>query len=202
MATKQKTIGVKITTPVGRVSYPALLVPKFKYQSKTDKEYSVELLFEKGADLSAFKKACKEALLEVFGSEAKFPKNIQLPIRDQQELIDSLQEKDKDHSHLTPGAMFARFKTNAANGAPIVVGANMETIMDEKEIYGGCYGRANVTLKVVTIPSTKITYVTGYLSGFQKTKDGKAFGSKPDAAQMFESVKDDEESADSDSLFG
>ena len=76
-------------------------------------------------------------------------------------------------------------KTKAKNGAPFVVDRNRGEIELASEVYGGCYGRLSVNLYVNSIaqkdPRTKkdlppIHYVTCYLNGFQKTKDGDSFG--------------------------
>jgi hypothetical protein len=199
----KKTKGAKFTTPTGRASYPSLFTPKLKYDSESDYEYLVELLFDKGQDLSDFKKKCDEALAEYFGAnKATWPKTIVYPLVDQEIMIDKLKGKDKeaDVSHLAKGAFYARFKTNAKNGAPVVVDQQRNEILDAIKIYGGCYGKVAGVIKVnvingkdpVTHKPTVTVYVTPYLSGFQLVKDGTPIGGgRGNVSEMFEAVEDD-----------
>ena len=191
---KQKYKGSKYTTPVGRASYPAIFTPKLKFQTKTnEQEYAIDVLFDKNADLSAFRKACDTALAEVFGQDKKkWPTNIAHPLRPQEELIEKAEEKGQSADHYAPGAFYAKFKTNAKNGAPVIVDSEMNQIIDPNEIYGGCFVRVSGQIKINVIPGTKTVYVTPYLGGVQKVKDGDSFvGGKASAADMFEPVSFD-----------
>lgn len=196
-AGKQKFKGVKLLTEEGRVSFPAVFKPVPKYQKSAadgieNQEYKVTLLFSKSTDMNGFKKACADALNEVFGSKDKWPKDIMFPFKDQAEEIERLQDKGKDYSHLEVGALMASFKTNAKNGAPAVAGPDGKVIpdTDANTVYGGCYGRVKCQLVVNQVKTGKNTntYVTAYLSGLQKTKDGNSFGGRENASDMFEPV--------------
>lgn len=204
---KVKYKGAKYTSPEGRVSWPALFEPTLTYNGRNkgtgEKEFKVDILWDKKTDLKPFKAKCEEALTEVYGpkAEGKWPKNIIWPFKDQAESIEYYSNANKEvPEHLVAGAMQATFKT-AEKNTVIVVGPDMETIMDSKEVYGGCYGKVNCQIKVNFIPSTKICYVTAYLQGFQKTREGEPFGSRPDAASMFEPVSNTEETS-ANSLLG
>lgn len=199
---KPKYKGVKFTTPIGRFSFPALFVPRAKYKKPGEFEYSTELLFEDNADLKAFEKACDDALIEAFGpNKATWPKNISRPVTDQEVLIDKAAEKGQSYPHLKAGNMFARFKTDAKNGKPVVVDEKMNEIIDPSKVYGGAYGRVSTQIKVNVIsapdPVTKKTiqtvYVTSYLQGVQFLKDGDSFGGRPNVSEMFEPVVFDNE---------
>lgn len=201
-APKQKFKGVKFTTPVGRFSYPALFVPRAKYQKPNEFEYSTELLFDETTDLKGFQAACDQALEEVYGkNKAVWPKNIAYPITDQEISIDKAAEKGQVYDHLKAGNMFARFKTNATNGKPIVVDEKMNEIIDPTKVYGGSYGRVSTQIKINPIsgidPTTRkpvlTVYVTCYLQGAQFIKDGDSFGGRPNVSEMFEPVTFGEE---------
>lgn len=191
-----KSKGVKFTTPMGRFSYPALFVPRPKYQQPTELEYTAELLFDETADLKGFHTACDLALTEVFGPKAAWPKNISYPLIDQQVLIDKAAEKGQVLDHLKAGNMFARFKSSAKNAKPMVVDAQMNEILDPTKVYGGAYGRISTHIKVwvingkdpVTKKATQTVYITCYLQGAQLLKDGDSFGGRPSVSEMFEPV--------------
>lgn len=189
--------GTKITSPIGRASFPAVFTPKLKYQSDDQFEYSIDVLFDKGTDLKPFKAKCDEALSEVYGADrGKWPKNISYPMTDQEVMIDKLEAKGQTHDHLVAGASYIRFKTNATNAKPIVVDEQMNEIIDPTKIYGGCYVRVSTQIKVnpikskdpVTKKETLIVYVTPYLQGVQFIKDGDSFGGRPSVSDMFEPV--------------
>lgn len=182
----QKGGEVSYTTPMGRVSYPNLFEARGNpFNDK--KEYSVELLFEKGEDLKGFKKACEEAAANTFGPDkTKWPKDFTIPLHDQAEMIEKLSEKDKDFSHLTEGAYAIKCKSEYK---PVIVNAQLKAVDDPTSIYGGCYGKASMNIKVYHI--NKRTHVTLYLTGFQFIKDGESFGGKPNAAAMFQPVMDE-----------
>jgi len=189
---KPKYKGSKYTTPIGRASYPAIFEPKLKFQTKTgEKEYTIDVLFKKGEDLSQFNKSVNTALEEVFGADKKkWPTNISYPLKLQDELIEKAQDKGQAHDHYEKGAYYAKFKTNAKNGAPVIVDhPDCNAIIDPTEIYGGCFVRVSGQIKVNVIPGTKTVYCTPYLGGVQKVKDGDSFGGgKFDAESAFEPV--------------
>lgn len=184
---KKKQKSVRVTTPIGRLSFPYLFEPVDNF-SKTEQEYRADLIFDETADFTAFNKAVDEVLADKFGADKKrWPMdNIVLPLTDQEVEMDKLAAKSKAiPEHLQAGNMMLKAKTKAKNGAPFVVDRNRGEIELASEVYGGCYGRLSVNLYVNSIaqkdPRTKkdlppIHYVTCYLNGFQKTKDGDSFG--------------------------
>lgn len=200
--------GVKFVTPEGRLSYPALFSPVDNYK-KTGKEFKCELLFPKDADLKAFKLQIDRAAAEVYGPDRKlWPKDLNFPLKDQQELIDKILAKDSeaDVSHLTPGAMFCRFKTNAGKGAaPVVTNRKNQIVTDPTVVYGGCYGLVGGIVKAQISPVGK--YIVPYLAGFQMLREGTPFGgTRLSAEQMFAAVEDEpfsnEGSPSADDLVG
>lgn len=179
--------GIDHVTVEGRASYPHLFVPKFKYNSTTDKEYTIEVLFEDGADLRQFQKDSEKAVEEVFGAnKTKWPANINWALKDQQELIDYAAGKGQIYDHLKAGNKFARFKTSAKNKAPGVYDANVKELMDPTQMYGGCYVKVKTNIKCVVV--NKNVYVVCYLQMVQKLRDGDSFGSRSDPAEAFQPV--------------
>lgn len=203
MTVKKKQKSVRVTTPIGRLSFPYLFTPVDNY-SKTEKEYRADLIFDENADFTAFNKAVDEVLADKFGPDKKkWPMdNVVLPLTDQEVEIEKLNAKSKAvPDHLVAGNMMMKAKTKAKNGAPFVVDGQRNEISVQSDVYGGCYGRLSVNLYVNSIaqkdPRTKkdlppIHYVTCYLNGFQKTKDGDSFGGgRIKAEDAFDAIEDD-----------
>lgn len=203
MTVKKKQKSVRVTTPIGRLSFPYLFTPVDNY-SKTEKEYRADLIFDENADFTAFNKAVDEVLADKFGPDKKkWPMdNVVLPLTDQEVEIEKLNAKSKAvPDHLVAGNMMMKAKTKAKNGAPFIVDGQRNEITVQSDVYGGCYGRLSVNLYVNSIaqkdPRTKkdlppIHYVTCYLNGFQKTKDGDSFGGgRIKAEDAFDAIEDD-----------
>lgn len=204
MTVKKKQKSVRVATPIGRLSYPALFeaVDNFK---KTEQEFKAGILFDDKADFTEFDKAVDEVLADKFGPNKKtWPmENVVLPLVDQEIEIDKLIKKSKSvPDHLKAGNMMINAKTKAKNGAPFVVDGRRAEIKVQADVYGGCYGRVSVNLYVNSIaqqdPRTKkelppLHYVTAYLNGFQKTSDGDAFGNggRVKAEDAFDAIEDD-----------
>ena len=125
---------------------PAVLTPEFRgmyvhlFETQEadngSKFYSIEALFSEGADLSRLKADATRAVKERWGADpAKWPKNLRSPFRDQ---------GDFDKEGYTPGAQLCRFKRLADFGAPGVVDASAQSIIDPAQVYSGAYYRATV----------------------------------------------------------
>ena len=72
---------------------------------------------------------------------------------------------------------------------PSVVDSGLEEIIDETELYSGCYGRVRVHFYAFDGKSK------GIAAGFdaiQKTEDGKPLGSSVNAAEIFGDDEDDD----------
>lgn len=194
-AAKPKYKGARITTVVGRASYPACFKPKLKYQSQTEYEYSIQVLFGPEADQKKFTAACDEALTERYGpNRAVWPKNIAYPLTSQQILIDKAKEKAQSFDHLVPTGTFANFKTSAKGGMPIIVDKDRQPLLDESKLYGGCFVQVSAQIKInevkgqdpITKQQTLTVWVTPYLQGVMVVGDGDPFGGRQSAEQMFE----------------
>lgn len=203
MTVKKKQKSVRVTTPIGRLSFPYLFTPVDNF-SKTGQEYRADLIFDEKADFTDFNKAVDEVLADKFGPNKKsWPMdNVVLPLTDQEVEIEKLEKKSKAiPDHLVAGNMMLKAKTKAQNGAPFVVDGQRKEIEVQSDVYGGCFGRLSVNLYVNSIaqtdPRTKkelppLHYVTCYLNGFQKTRDGDSFGGgRVKAEDAFTAIEDD-----------
>ena len=71
--------------------------------------------------------------------------------------------------------------------APQVVDAKVQPIIDQSEVYSGCYGRVSVTFYAYNSNGNK--GVAAGLGNIQKLKDGTPLGSRANAKEEFEAVE-------------
>ncbi len=156
-----------IMTPEFRASYPKLFKAE-KNQLSGKEEFSVVALFKKGQDLSALKKAAEDCLIEKLGPDkTKWPKKLKSPFRDQSE-----REKDGEMpAGHEPGAIFMNLKSTYKPG---VVDQNVQPIIDDSEVYAGCYLRATVRPYYYDQAGNK--GVAFGLQNVQKVRDGEPLG--------------------------
>lgn len=176
-----------INTPTFRVSYPNVFKAR-KNELNGQDEYSVVALFKKGEDLSALKKAAQEAIIAKWGpDQAKWPKNLRSPFRDQAE-----RAKEVDGKRILPagheeGAVFLNLKTRQRPG---VVDQNVQDIIDESQFYAGCYARASVNAFAYDQKGNR--GVAFGLGNIQKVKDGEPLGNRAKPEQDFAPIQVEE----------
>lgn len=171
----------KVVTPEFRVSFPAVFEPK-AFQGNAPK-YSVVMLFDKKTDLTSVKKAVFNAATEKWGAKDKWPKGLRLPFRDGDE------KGDKQ------GYAGCIYVTATSKDQPGLVGPTRQAILNPKDFYAGCYARA----EIIAFAYDKVGNrgVSFSLQNIQKMRDGASFSGRKDAADVFDSIEDTSESADS-----
>lgn len=169
-----------VVTPVFRVSYPSIFKPGFNKLSNKN-EFSVEALFEPGADLSGLKKAAESAMIAKFGADkSKWPPISRSPFRDQKEKM----KDGKLADGYKAGAIFMRFKSEKRPG---VVDQNKVEILDDSKFYAGCYAKAHVN--AFAYQKGANVGVSFGLNHVQFIKDGEAFSGRPRVEDAFEAVE-------------
>lgn len=166
-----------VMTPKFRVSFPWVFRPQKPMANATsqDPKYSITMLFPKGADLSALKKAAADAVAEKWGADkAKWPKNLRSPFRDQGE---------KEFEGYEAGAVFI---TATSKQRPGLVDEKVQDIIEEKDFYPGCYARA--TVRVFAYDQAGNRGVAFGLQNIQKLADGEPLGGRIRPADDFEPV--------------
>lgn len=161
--------------------------------AKQAKKYSVTLLFPKGTDLLAMKKAAMDAAREKWG--AKVPAETD-PIK----FWDAMKAKgkfktpfrngaEKDHLEgYEDGVTFVRF---SGKNKPRVVDQKRVDI-GEEEFYSGCW--AHLTYTVFAYENSGNAGVSFGLVNVQKLKDDEPFsGGVSNPESDFEELADDEE---------
>ena len=187
-----------VVTPEFRVSFPSLFKPKKNELSGKD-EFSVVALFPKNADLTALKKAAAEAIEKKWGMDkAKWPKNIRTPFRDQGE-----KAKDVDGKRVLPagheeGAVFINLKSV---NRPGVVDSSVQPMLDETQLYAGCYARAAISVYCYDQAGNR--GVSFGLQHVQKTRDGDPLGGRVRVEDAFTPVASEGSAkASASDLFG
>lgn len=183
-----------VVTPEFRVSFPVVFAPR-KNELNGKMEYSIVALFKKGEDLSKLKKACQEAIEKKWGvDQKKWPKNLRLPFRDQNEREKLNEETGKMFlpDGYEAGAIFLNLKSSQKPG---VVDQKVQPIIDQAEFYAGCYAIASVNPFAYSQAGNN--GVSLGLQNIQKVRDGEPFGGRTKAENDFAPV----ENGDSTSLF-
>ena len=157
-----------VITPVFRVSFPHLFKAN-KATAQAEPKYGVAMLFPKDADLSALKKAAEEAVYAKWGD--KIPKKLKKPF---------LNQGDYELEGYVEGCVLIRASSLQKPG---VVDANREDIIDESDVYPGCYGRAS--LRAFTYDINGNIGVSFGLQNFQKMRDGDPIGGRTNAEDDF-----------------
>jgi hypothetical protein len=160
-----------ITTPEARCSFPALFQPKLNKMANKNR-YSIKLMFNK-KDAQVLLKEVAELVKEEWGD--KPPKLGSSVVRTEKEITDENRE--------TP--YFIQAYTDEAY-APVVVkkqGNSFPLITDEKEIYGGCYVSAELSLSAFT--NSFGSFVIPYLSKVCKLRDGDRLDGRKSASEAF-----------------
>ena len=163
-----------------RLSYANIWEPKSINGSEP--KYSVSLLIDKKdtAMIAAINAAIEKALEE--GIQSKFsgkkPANLKMPLRDG----DIEFPDDKNYA----GCYF--FNANSKT-APKIVDRKVQPIIDQDEVYSGCY--ANVSVSFFAFNASGNKGVGAGLHNIQKVKDGERLGGGTTPEEDFEPLGDD-----------
>jgi len=177
---KAKRTGTKVTTGKVRLSYVHLFEP---YAIEGNElKYSVSVIISK--DDKETLKAIKEAINEAKEQGkaklgGKIPANLKTPLRDGDE------ERPDDEAYANSYFLNANSKNK-----PGVVDSNVHPILDETEVYSGCYAR--LTLNFYAYSASGNKGIAAGLGNVQKLVDGETLGGFIRAEDEFEAIEDEE----------
>lgn len=160
-----------------RLSYAHIFHPESINDSDV-KKYSVSLIISKKdkKSLAAIENAIAEAILQ--GVETKWggkkPKNLKTPLRDGDE------ERD-DEAYAD-----SYFINASSNQRPGIVNRKLEPIIDEEEVYSGCY--AKVSVNFYPFDANGNRGVACGLNNIMKLRDGEPLGGRVSAEVDFADV--------------
>lgn len=155
-----------LTTGLVRTSY-CHLWEKTKLPDSDKEVYSVSILIPKNdtKTLAAINEAISNALENGKDKLGKVPKSkIKLPLRDGDE------ERPDDEAY--KGCYYL----NCKNSKEVtIVDSRVQPILDQNEVYSGCYGKANISFYPYAY--NNMSYGVGVsIRAFQKIKDGESLG--------------------------
>lgn len=192
--TKKRT--GKTTTPLFRLSFPAIWEPRDK-MGGNGTEYSITMLFPKGTDLTALKRLALDAVNAKWGTDKnKWPPNLRVdwktflsttgrdgwPFRDGDE-----QDYDGYEGQISVRA--------TCRSRPAVFDKQVKPIIGPDEVYAGCYCYASVTAYAWEHQASKNRGVSFGLLGIQKVMDGEPFsrGADPSDFQPYTDFEPNQE---------
>jgi len=170
----------KVVTGKVRFSYLHVWEPQ-AIDGGTEKKYSVSLLINKSdtktlAAINAAINAAKETGKGKWGG--KVPPKLKLPLRDGDE------ERPDDPTYAGCYFLNATAKTK-----PGVVDKDVRPILDQEELYSGCFGRASITFFAFDTNGNR--GIACGLNNIQKLEDGESLGGRQTAEADFAAVEDD-----------
>lgn len=174
MATNN-TNSTKVVTKLVRFSYVHIFKPE-AIDEDSEKKYSMAILIPKSdkATLQAIK-AAVEAAKEKGKSEkwnGKIPTNLKTPLRDG--------DVDRPDDDAYAGHYFLNCSSKQK---PQIVDSHCQAIIDENEVYSGCYGRVSINFFPFDAKGNK--GVAAGLNNVQKIKDGESLAGGSTAEEDF-----------------
>lgn len=170
----------KVVTGVVRFSYLNVFKPK-AISEGADEKYSVCLLIPKKdkVTLNKIKKAVDEAKAEKW--KDKVPARLKLPLRDGDE------ERADEH----PEYEGMYFLNANSTRKPILLDEDNNEILDQTEMYSGCWGRASVNFFPFDTNGNKGVAVG--LTALKKVKDDEPLGGVVTVDSAISDFSDDDD---------
>lgn len=184
---ENKTNG-KIITGKVRFSYANIWEPKSI--NGGDEKYSVSLIISKTdtKTIGEINRAIEQAKQDGKGKfGGKIPANLKLPIRDGD--VDRAEDEAYKNCY---------FVNANSKDRPQVVDNKVKPILDQNELYSGCYGRASITFYAFNQNGNK--GIACGLQNLQKLSDGEPLSGRSRAEDDF-TTTDDDFSTDNDDDF-
>ena len=172
--------GTKVVTGEVRLSYAHIWEPSAMEGNAP--KYSVAVLVSKNdkETLRAIKEAIEEAKETGKGKwNGKIPPAVKTPLHDADV------ERPDDEAYA--GCYY--FNASSKN-KPGIVDENVQPILDQSEVYSGCYARVSVNFYAYNANGNK--GVAAGLGNIQKIKDGDSLGGATRAEDDFSVVTDDD----------
>ena len=147
-----------------------------------DPKYSVSAIIDKKdtKTINAIKAAIEQAKKDSVSKwGGKVPANLKLPLRDG--------DIDRPDDEAYAGSYC--FNANSRQ-APQVVDAKVQPILDQNEVYSGCYGKISVTFYGYNSNGNR--GLAAGLGNIQKLKDGESLGGRSNAADDFQTEEDED----------
>lgn len=148
----------------------------------SEPKYSVSAIIPKSdtKTVNAIKAAIEQAKKDSVSKwGGKVPGNLKLPLRDG--------DIDRPDDEAYAGCYF--FNANSRQ-TPQVVDSKVQPILDQSEVYSGCYGKISVTFYGYNSNGNR--GIAAGLGNIQKLKDGESLGGRTSAADDFQTEDEDD----------
>ncbi len=148
----------------------------------SEPKYSVSAIIPKTdtATVSKIKAAIENAKKESISKwGGKIPPNLKTPLRDG--------DIDRAGDEAYAGCYFLNANSRQA---PQVVDRHVQPILDQNEVYSGCYGQISVTFYGYNSNGNR--GIAAGLGNIQKLRDGESLGGRAKASDEFDTVDDDD----------
>lgn len=183
MANEKKT---KVITGTVRLSYAHIWEPAAI--NGGEEKYSVSLVIPKSdkATIAKIRVAIDAAIEEgigKFGGKKPNKNTLKLPLRDGDA------ERPEDEVYADCYFVNANSKT-----PPQVVDTRVQPILDQSEVYSGCYARVSVTFYAFNSNGNK--GIACGLGNIQKVRDGEPLGGASRAEDDFDALEEDDDFLD------
>lgn len=180
MGQTQTAPTTKVVTGKVRFSYLHIWEPS-AIEEGQPKKYSASLIIPKSDTVTLDKiraaiEAAKEAGKAKLGG--KIPANLKTPLRDGDV------ERPEDDAYAN-----SYFLNANATNRPGVVDKNVDPILEQDQLYSGCYGRASITFYAFNTSGNK--GIACGLNNLQKLEDGESLGGRSRAEDDFADDADD-----------
>lgn len=180
MTTQQQAPAIEwVTTPIGRLSYCNLQVPKQQKldNGSTKPVWSTNVIWTPAdyPGLTPLINLCKKVAREKWGE--KIPGNVKWPLRDNSTY--AVDSRGNPRDGYTEAGQFASFRTD--RGAPVFKGPDTtDLILTPNVLYAGGYARVSCSAYAWTNTNEQNITTNGVglnLIAVQWIKDGEPFGS-------------------------
>lgn len=170
----------KVITGKARFSYANVWEPKSI--NGGDEKYSVSLIIPKSdtktlSEVKAAIEVAKQDGKAKFGG--KIPANLKLPLRDG--------DLDRPDDEAYKNSFFVNANSK---DRPQIVDKNVKPILDQSELYSGCYGRASITFYAFNQNGNK--GIACGLGNLQKLSEGEPLSGRSRAEDDFTSADDED----------
>lgn len=176
-------MSTQVVSPKGQFSYPNLFKARRNNLNKDDKRefYSVDILFDKSADLKVLNEAIDAALEKRLGTDkTKYPKKLNLPIKD----------GDEKGTPEYAGKFYITCKCDASRGKLQVFDRTRKVLESESDVVGGDFG--HVLLNFYYYDANGNKGVSAGLNGVMLVeKTSEPFSGSKSAFEAFESLAED-----------
>lgn len=165
-------------TPVARLNFAHLFTPRQRMNAG-ELVYQCVLVFDAGTDITNLRNAAAAAAKEKWGDQwlkTTQASNFKKPFR-------KCEEKDDRDSFPAGG----QFMTVWSKNKPGMVDQAMRPILNENQLYSGCYVKADVNAFAFDQQGSK--GVAFGLNNIQKVKDGERLDGRRDPTQVFEPIE-------------